>query len=143
MLMKKILLLLCLVLNLSGCVYQAELRPEYNDTDVWVCETPHIELCWSKSSSRTGVICSDDTQYNIIHEQTYGPLIWVYTDDAKPIRNTDIPKDLWIFKGHVNYGKDALTIEVQEDFKNIFNGEKPTLEFKRYDKEEYLKNKEK
>ena len=28
------------------------------------------------------------------------------------------------------------------NFKNIFNGELPTLKFKRYDREEYLKEKE-
>ena len=31
---------------------------------------------------------------------------------------------------------------IEKDFKNIFNGELPTLKFKRYNKEEYLKNKE-
>ena len=139
---KVVLIVLCLVLFLSACVYQGELRPEYNDKDVWICEEPYIELSWSKSDGHTGVISYDDIQYDIIHEETYGPLIWIYTAEAKPIINTDIPEKFWVLKGHVNYGKDKLEIEVQEDFKNIFNGELPTLEFKRYDKEEYLKEKE-
>ena len=140
--MKKTIIILCLVSLLSGCVYQAELRPEYNDTDMWICEKPYIELCWSKSDGHTGVVSNADTQYDIIHEETYGPLIWVYTAEATPFINTDVPEEYWVFKGHVDYGKDKLEIEVQQDFKNIFNGELPTLEFKRYDKEEYLKEKE-
>ena len=137
-----ILILLCLVLLLNGCVYQAELRPEYNDTDMWICEKPYIELCWSKSDGHTGVISYADTQYDIIHEEDYGPLIWIYTTEATPFRNKDVPEEYWVFKGHVDYGKEKFEIEVQQDFKNIFNGELPTLEFKRYDKEEYLKEKE-
>ena len=139
---KTIFILSCLAVLLSGCVYQADLRPEYNDTDVWVCEKPYIELCWSKSDGHIGVISYDDTQYDIIHEEGYGPLIWIYTDEAAPFINKDVPEEYWFFKGHVNYDKDNLEIEVQQDFKNIFNGELPTLEFKRYDKEKPLKSKE-
>ncbi len=141
--MKKfVLIVICLTLILSGCVYQSELRPEYNDTDVWVCEKPYAELYWSKSQGHTGIISYNDAQYNITHEETYGPLIWVYTTEATPFRNTDVPEEYWIFKGHANYGKDSLSIEIHADYKNIFNGELPTLNFKRYNKEEYLKNKE-
>jgi len=88
------------------------------------------------------VISYDDTQYDIIHEEGYGPIIWIYTDEAAPFINKDVPEEYWVFKGHVNYDKDNLEIEVQQDFKNIFNGELPTLEFKRYDKEKLLKSKE-
>ena len=142
--MKKIILiLLYLVLVLCGCVYQAELRPEYNDTDVWVCESPYIELYWSSTIGNAGKITINKIEENIYHESNYGPLIKIYTSEAKNTNDIQEQKEFSVFKGHVNYGKDRLTIEVQEDYKNIFNGEKPTLEFKRYDKQEYLKNKEK
>ena len=140
---KTMLTLLCLVLILSGCVYQAELRPEYNDTDVWVCEKPYIELYWSSTIGNAGKIIIDEIEESIYHESNYGPLIKIYTSEAKNTNDLQAQKEFIVFKGRVDYGKDNLTIEVQEDFKNIFNGEKPTLEFKRYDKEEYLKNKEK
>ncbi|MBR1969187.1 MAG: hypothetical protein IKA17_02405 [Clostridia bacterium] len=142
--MKKIILiLLYLVLVLCGCVYQAELRPEYNDTDVWVCESPYIELYWSSTIGNAGKITINKIEENIYHESNYGPLIKIYTSEAKNTNDIQEQKEFSVFKGHVNYGEDRLTIEVQEDYKNIFNGEKPTLEFKRYDKQEYLKNKEK
>lgn len=139
---KTILILLFLIWLLSGCVYQAELRPEYNDTDVWICENPYTELYWSKSQGNIGVFYYADTQYNITHEETSGPLIWIYTAEAKDMRNLDEQKEYKLFKGRADYEEKNLTIEIQEDFKNIFNGELPTLEFKRYNKEEYLKDKE-
>lgn len=129
---KSILIVLLLICFLSGCVYQAELRPKYNDTDVWICEEPYIELCWSKSNGQTGLISYADIQYDIMHREDYGSLIWVYTEEAKLLENTDVPEEYWVFKGHVDYGKDKLEIEVREDFKNIFNGELPTLKFKRH-----------
>ena len=41
--------------------------------------------------------------------------------------DTDVPEEYWVFKGHVDYGKDKLEIEVQQDFKNIFNDLKGTI----------------
>ena len=142
--MKKISLIVLLLLFLvSGCVYQADLRPEYNDKDVWVCEKPYIELCWSKTNGTIGkIIVADDDEETLFHEANYGPLIKIYTSEAKDIEDLQEQKNFLLFKGRISYGKEKLEIEVQEDFKNIFNGDKPTLKFKRYDKEEYFKDKE-
>jgi len=139
---RNILILLSLIFILNGCLYQAELRPEYNDTDVWICEKPYIELYWSKSHWNAGVISYDGIQYDITHEENYGSLILIYTAEAKGMRDLDKQQEFLVFKGHADYGKDSLSIEVEKDYKNVFNGELPTLEFKRYKKEEYFKSKE-
>lgn len=141
--MKKIVfVMLFSILALAGCVYQADLRPKPNETDVWICKEPYMEFYWSEESGNSGIIIIDEAEQSIFHESDYGATIWVYTPEAKDMRNLDEQKEFCLFRGHADYGKEKLIIKVQEDFKNIFNGELPTLNFKRYDKEDYLKEKE-
>ena len=130
------------MLLLAGCVYQSDLRPKPRETDVWICEEPYMELYWSKENGNSGRIILDEVEQSIFHEADYGATIWVYTPEAKDVKTLEEQKEFCIFKGRADYGKQKFTIEVQEDFKNTFGGELPTLNFKRYNKEEYFKNKE-
>ena len=138
---KNITAVICILLILSGCVYQADLRPEYNDTEVWICEKPYIELYWSKSNGNIGKILFNGIEYKIYHESDYGVLIWIYTSEAENMKNLDKMKRFCLFKGRVNYGKKSLTIEVEEDYKNIFGGEKPVMKFVKHNKEKYFNGK--
>ena len=138
---KNIAAVICILLIMSGCVYQADLRPEYNDTDVWICEKPYIELYWNTSAGHTGKIFYDDIPYNIIHEENYGSLIRIYTTEAESYELFEEKMQYCLFQGRIIYGKKSLTIEVKEDFKNIFGGEKPVMKFVKHNKEKYFNGK--
>ena len=51
-------------------------------------------------------------------------------------------EDYILFRGKVNYGGDRMTLTVEEDIKNVFDGELPVMELVKYDIEEYFKDKE-
>ena len=90
-----------------------------------------------------GKIVVEENVYEIVFRTTAGPQMMVYDKEGKSKDENYYNNDYLLFRGHTTYKEETAIVKVEEDFKNIFNGEKPTLEFKRYDKEEYLKNKEK
>ena len=139
---KTILTLLFLLVFLNGCFYQPKLRPRLDSPEVWVCEEPHVELYWGKTKQNSKIII-DENVYEIVFRTTAGPQMMVYYKEGKSEEENYYDSAYLLFRGHTTYKEESAIVQVEEDFKDIFNGEKPTLEFKRYDKEEYLKNKEK
>lgn len=140
--MKKVVLItLLLMFLMGGCIYQGELRPKPDDEEVWICESPYAELYWGKSK-QCGKIIVDDIVYEIVFTTTSTPKLTVFEKEMKKERENIVDYDYCLFSGRTAYEKETAIVEVEKDFKNIFNGELPTLKFKRYTKEEYLKNKE-
>ena len=139
---KSILILLFLLIFLSGCFYQPDLRPRLDSPEVWLCDEPYAELYWGKTKLNSKIII-DENVYEIVFTTTAGPQMMVYDKEGKSEEENYYNNDYLLFRGHTTYKEETAIVKVEEDFKNIFNGEKPTLEFKRYDKKEYLKNKEK
>ena len=138
---KTILILLCLVLLLSGCFYQPELRPRLECPEIWVCEEPYTILDWDKTDENSKIVVGENV-YEIVFRTTAGPQLMVYDKEGKSEEENYYNNEYLLFRGHTTYEEKTAIVRVEKDFKNIFNGELPTLEFKRYDKEEYLKEKE-
>ena len=139
--MRKVLvyLILCLII-LSGCYYQPELRPHPNIEEIWICKSPYAELYWDDIGQHGTIIVEDDV-YEVVFRTTAGPQMMVYDKEGKNEEENYYNSDYLLFRGHTTYEKKTAIVRVEKDFKNIFNGELPTLKFKRYSKEEYLKNK--
>ena len=140
--MKKTILAILLVMFLvNGCIYQRELRPRPDNEEVWICESPYAELYWGESEQCSKIIVGD-----IIHEVIFstssGPQLTVFEKGVEKEGKNTIDYDYCLFRGHTTYEEKTAIVRVEKDFKNIFNGELPTLKFKRYNKEEYLKEKE-
>ena len=133
---KTILIALCMVLFLSGCVYQPEIRPRLDSPEIWVCEEPYAELYWEKTGQDSKIIV-DENVYEIDFRTTAGPQMMVYAKEG--VNENFYNSDYLLFRGHTTYEKETAVVKVEKDFKNIFNGELPTLKFKRYSKEEYFK----
>lgn len=138
---KTILALLLLACLVSGCIYQRELRPIRDVEEVWICDDPYAELYWDNIGQH-GKIIIDENIYDVVFTTTTGPQIMVYNKEGKNEKENSYNNDYLLFRGHTTYQEEAAIVKVEKDFKNIFNGELPTLEFKRYNKEEYLKDKE-
>ena len=138
---KTILILLCLVLLLSGCFYQPELRPRLECPEIWVCEEPYAILYWDKIDENSKIVVEENV-YEIVFTTTAGPQMMVYDKEGKSEEENFYNNDYLLVRGHTTYEEKTAIVRVEKDFKNIFNGELPTLKFKRYDREEYLKEKE-
>ena len=138
---KSALVVIICVIMLNGCFYQPELRPRLDDAEVWVCESPYAELYWDENG-QNGKIMFGENIYEIVFSTTAGPQIMVYDKEGKNEEENSFNNDHLLFRGHTTYKKETAIVSVEKDFKNIFSGELPTLEFVRYSKEEYLKNKE-
>lgn len=139
--MKKIVfLILVCILTLTGCTYQGDKRPDYNDTEVWICEDPYFEIYWKSTEGNVGKLCIGDNEYNIVHEEDHGPYMFVreYVENFHSL-SFEEQLELYLFRGDVNYGKEKMTITVDVDYKNVFNGKKPTMEFIKYNIDEYFK----
>lgn len=134
-------LILCLIL-LSGCFYQPDLRPHSGIKEVWICDVPYAELYWD-DIGQYGKIIIDENIYEVVFTTTAGPQIMVYDKAGKNEIENSFNNDYLLFRGHTTYEEETAIVKVEKDFKNIFKGEFPVLNFKRYSKDEYLKNKEK
>lgn len=138
---KTILILLLWLILLSGCFYQPKLRPRIDNPEVWICEEPYAILYWDEIDENSKIVVEENV-YEIVFTTTAGPQMMVYDKEGKSEEENYYNNDYLLFRGHTTYEKETAIVRVEKDFKNIFNGELPTLKFKRYDKEEYLKEKE-
>ena len=138
---KTILILLFWLIFLSGCYYQPDLRPRLDSPEIWVCEEPYVILYWDKIDENSKIVVEENV-YEIVFRTTAGPQLMVYDKEGKSEEENYYNNEYLLFRGHTTYEEKTAIVRVEKDFKNIFNGELPTLEFKRYDKEEYLKEKE-
>ena len=136
---KVILLVLFLVIFLNGCYYQPELRPKPNSPEIWICEEPYAELYWTDDGD-SGKIVACGKVYDVAFYTTAGPQMMVYAKEGVDVEDNYYDREYLLFRGHTTYKKETAIVRVEEDFKNIFNGELPTYNFKRYDLEEYLEN---
>ena len=132
---KTIFVILWLALILSGCYYQPDLRPRLDCPEVWVCEEPYTILDWDKTDENSKIVVGESV-YEIVFTTTAGPQIIVYDKEGKSEEENYYNSDYLLFRGHTTYKKETAVVKIEEDFKNIFNGELPTLEFKRYKKKQ-------
>ena len=116
---------------LCGCFYQPELRPRLDNPEVWICEKPYAELHWDELGGSSKIII-DDITYEIVFSTTAGPQLSVYEKETED----GVYYGQRLFRGHTTYKEDSAVVRVEEDFKNIFGGELPTLHFKRYKKDD-------
>lgn len=138
---KTILSMLLVMLFMNGCIYQRDLRPRPDDEELWICESPYVELYWGKSEQCSKIIVGDIV-YEVVFSTTSGPQLTVFEKEMTKGGKNTVDYDYCLFRGRTTYEEKTAIVKVEKDFKNIFNGELPTLKFKRYDKEEYLKQKE-
>lgn len=140
--MKKgiVAIIICVVL-LNGCYYQPKLRPHTDNGEIWICDNPYSELYWD-DIGQYGAIVIDGEEYEVLFTTSAGPQMLVFDKEMMREKESNIDFEYCLFRGHTTYRKGSAVVKVEEDFKNIFNGKLPTFNFKRYNKEEYLKNKE-
>lgn len=142
--MKKVtLIVLICLLTLTGCrVYQADKRPELSNTEVWICEQPYLELYWTPDSMH-GKLIIDEMEYSVVHTADYGAGIWIY-ENVEGFKNAEFSEEKMnycLFECRADYGKEKITLQIARDFKDIFKGKFPKLELKKYNIDEYFKNK--
>ena len=118
---------------LNSCTYQADKRPERNDNEIWICKEPYLEMYWTENKYG-GKLVFDETEYDIVHTQTHGSRIWIYEDDENLDLSHYSKIDYCLFNGKADYGKEKITITVDVDYKNLFDGEKPTFELVKHKK---------
>lgn len=134
--MKKILaLILMFSFVLSGCesyeVYHYS--PKLNDNEIWICEEPYFELYWWEDKSG-GKLILGEKEYRLVHKRDHGRNIDIYEDiEGVDYSSYEADKHM-LFSGIARYSKDKMIITVNVDYKNIFDGEKPTFELIRHKK---------
>ncbi len=138
---KSIVAVVLFVILLNGCYYQPNLRPHPDNEEVWICNNPYSVLYWD-DVGRYGKIIVDEKEYEVVFTTSAGPQMMVFDKDMVQESESDIDFEYCLFRGHTTYDEKTAIVRVEKDFKNIFNGDLPTLNFKRYNKEEYLKSKE-
>ena len=126
--MKRILILILIItLFQTACTYQVNERPKLNDNEIWICEEPYLELYWTETKYG-GKLVVGEKEYNIVHTQDAGPSIYFYEDNKNLDLRYDSKRQYRLFRGKADYGKRKMTITVDIDYKNIFDGEMPTFE---------------
>ena len=93
---KTILILLCLVLLLSGCFYQPELRPRLECPEIWVCEEPYTILDWDKTDENSRIVVGENV-YEIVFRTTAGPQMMVYDREGKSEKENYYNNDYLLF----------------------------------------------
>ena len=144
--MKKVVMILVVLLIISnGCIYQSDRRPNFNEEEVWICESPHIELYWNNPNDKIykGLIKTENCSYEVFHVENPGSTVYMYSTDGAKFEDDFKELDKYLlFKSRANYNYDTFTLQVEEDRVNMFDGELPLLKFKCYKKSEYFKDKQ-
>jgi len=132
--MKKILLLILMIsFVLSGCesheVYYYS--PKQNDSEIWICEEPYLEMYWAEDKYG-GKLIWNEKEYRLVHKRDHGRNIDIYEDiEGVDYSSYEADKHM-LFSGIARYSKDKMIITVNVDYKNVFGGEKPTFELIKY-----------
>ena len=132
-------LILCITI-LSGCIAAADIRPQHNNEFVWVCtELSDTYFYWDEETLFfEGLLSYDNKHQEFIWVDDSGlavDICYPYVVDKDGIYPD---KDTFIF-GFADYQKDLLTLKIEEDKLNIFNGEITTLTFKPQKWDEFFK----
>lgn len=135
--MKKFLvvMLVCLTVLQTGCVYQGHYRPKLSDEAVWVCENPKMEYYCSETRDLKDVIYINGEKRFADYSFSMGRVVII--EEALEEESEKIIGDKF-FKGEANFKKDRFDIKVTEDYVNLFGGELPTLRFEKRDIDEYF-----
>lgn len=138
--MKKVILIVTVILLIvTGCTYQAENRPKPDENQIWVCKEPYCEMYWLNGSCG-GKLIVNDVEYCVKYSADYGNGFRIYEKyDDSDIFYTDEYEKYCLIRGKVqSYDNGRFTMKVKYDYKNLFDGEKPTMTFVRYSKRRYL-----
>ena len=134
--MKKLLIIILVIsFILSGCesyeVYYYS--PKQNNDEIWICEEPYLELYWNENKYG-GKLILDEREYSIVHIRDHGINIDIY-EDIEGVDYSSYKSDKYmLFSGIAKYSKEKMTITVDVDYKNLFDGEKPTFELVKHKK---------
>ena len=134
-------LILCITF-LSGCMADADIRPQYNNEYVWVCnELPDTYFYWDeKPYIFVGSLSYNEKTYDFAWVDSHGHDIGIYYPYV--IEEGGIFEDSEYFiAGTADYQKDFLTLKIEEDKLNIFNGEVTTITFIPQKWDEFFKEK--
>ena len=129
-------LVMVIVCCLSGCSAKI---PEFTTEDVWVCHYPYIYMYYDEAKDNViGKISVGDTSLEFFMRQDVTGNYMGFTDIdyIHERENSDIPN---YFGGDVEYKNGVLICEITSNDAKIFGGVFPKLEFKRYNKEEYIR----
>lgn len=113
--MKKFLvvMLVCLTVLQTGCIYQGRYRPSLSDDEVWVCENPRMEFYFGEEKrEREDVIFINEKKHFIIKHPDAGPIFTVEErdeeDEVDPYVDRENPEK-FLFRGEADYKKIILT----------------------------------
>ncbi len=144
MTVKKILTAILSAVFLSGCMYQADLRPTSDTSLIWVSKDPYAELEFNEEQgSPIGKVVYNKNEYSVAYDANYGAGIYMMSKEILNSENdTRVWSDfLWV-RGRADYKRDGFDFQVKEDYVNMFDGELPLLKFKCYKKVDYFKEKQ-
>lgn len=137
---KKLLICLSVLLSvffLFGCVADNELRPAFNENEIWVCEEPYAYFSYdSESDSFLGKLNFNDFQYDFFEYENTGHYMAFFKPEAI-IDNVIYPEGNTLLSGSVEYFEGYFVLTVKKDPEDLFNGELPVMEFVRYSLEEF------
>ena len=136
-------LILCLII-LSGCIADADKRPQCNNEYVWVCnELEDSYFYWDENEEVfIGLLSHDEKTYDIAWLDSSGLAISIMPA-KKYIEQEYVTSEDEILFGFADYQENYLTLEIQEDKLNIFNGEITTISFASQKWEDFLEEKNK
>lgn len=138
--MKKLLFCLFILFSLSflfGCVADDELRPAFNENEIWVCEEPYAYFSYdSESDSFLGKLSCNDLQYDFFEYENTGSYMAFFKPEAI-VDNVIYREGNTLLSGSVEYFEGYFVLTVKKDPENLFNGELPVMEFVRYSSEDF------
>lgn len=151
--MRRVVLILCFLLFLTGCTYTLSVDkfPEPDDDVVWICENPRAEFYWGKNEVLNSKMYVDETEYVVgCARLTHSPYVMIYDkrlynqeyDKYKKAGDLSEFEDFGQFdllKCKALFSNNHFDLTVEEDLVNMFGGEKPKLHFEKRNKAEYLK----
>jgi len=128
-----------LVISLTSCIADVDIRPQVDDNEVWVCEEPYLYFRYDEVTSLSpGILIINDQTYEVCMEDSSGKRIGFVDPGAYDMENDTVNEEgHLIFDGMAEFYEGYFDLTLREDPHDLFGEDVETIKFVRYTPEEF------
>ncbi len=137
-----LIVLSLLIISLTSCITDQDIRPQGDDDEIWVCEEPYLYFRYDEVTSLSpGILIINDQIYEAYMEDSSGKRIGFVDPGAYNLeKNTVNEEGHLIFDGMAEFYEGYFDLTIRRDPHNLFDEETMTIRFVRYTPEEFETN---
>ena len=128
-----------LIISLTSCIADVDIRPQGDAGEIWVCEEPYLYFRYDEVASLfPGILIINDQMYEVCMESSSGKRIGFVDPGAYDMENDTVNEEgHLIFDGMAEFYEGYFDLTLREDPHDLFGEDVETIKFVRYTPEEF------